>query len=128
MTKMSKKVLKTQSKSYGPYSSAVWAGDLLYISGTVGYSKEADRILTDDIEMETHQVMRNIQEILGWADLTWNDVVKTSIFLNDMNDFEEVNAIYARYFDIETAPARETIEVSRLPKDANVEISVIASK
>lgn len=85
-------------------------------------------MIQDSIEEETHQVMKNIAAVLAVADLTWNDVVKASIFLTNMDDYAQVNDIYGRYFDIELAPARETMEVSRLPAGARVEISVIASK
>jgi len=125
---MAKSILNFSGKSFGPYNTAVWAGDLLYISGTVAFSTEENRIIMDSIEEETHQVMRNIKDVLEAAELSWDHVVKTSIFLRDMSNYATVNDIYGRYFDHETAPARETMEVARLPKDVNVEISVIASR
>jgi 2-iminobutanoate/2-iminopropanoate deaminase len=111
----------------GPYSQAVQAGNMLFVSGQIAIQKSTGMFITDTIEVETVQVMANIQAILSAAGLDFSNVVKCSIFLKDMNNFPKVNEVYGRYFK-ETPPARETVEVSRLPKDANVEISCIAVK
>ena len=125
---MAKQILKTSAKSLGPYSTGAWAGDTLFVSGQIAYSAEQERIILDSIPEETHQIMKNIKGILEIAGLTWNDVVKASIFLTDMGNFSTVNDVYAQYFDIELAPARECVQVSALPGGVNVEISVIATK
>ncbi|MBX2845681.1 MAG: Rid family detoxifying hydrolase [Saprospiraceae bacterium] len=125
---MAKQILKTSAKSLGPYSTGAWAGDTLFVSGQIAYSAEEERIILDSIPEETHQIMKNIKGILEIAGLTWNDVVKTSIFLTDMGNFSTVNEVYAQYFDIELAPARECVQVAALPGGVNVEISVIATK
>jgi 2-iminobutanoate/2-iminopropanoate deaminase len=111
----------------GPYSQAIQAGGMLFISGQIAIQKSSGNILTTDIESETTQVMTNLSEILKAAGLNFDNVVKTTIFLKDMNNFPKVNAVYAKYFQ-SAPPARETVEVSRLPKDVNVEISRIAVK
>lgn len=125
---MAKQILKTSAKSLGPYSTGAWAGDTLFVSGQIAYSAEEERIILDSIPEETHQIMKNIKGILEIAGLTWNDVVKASIFLTDMGNFSTVNEVYAQYFDIELAPARECVQVAALPGGVNVEISVIATK
>lgn len=125
---MAKQILDTGAKGFGPYSTAVWAGDLLFVSGQIPFNSETDQMVSGSIEEETHQVMKNIAKILEFANLTWNDVVKASIYLKNMDDFSRVNDIYKRYFDLESAPARECVQVARLPKDVNIEISVIATK
>jgi len=109
----------------GPYSQAVKAGDTLYVSGQIAIEQTTGKLIIDSIEEETEQVMTNIHFILKEAGLSFNNVVKCSIFVSDMNNFAIVNAIYGKYFN-ENPPARETVEVSRLPKDVNVEISCIA--
>ena len=125
---MAKQILKTSAKSLGPYSTGAWAGDTLFVSGQIAYSAEQERIILDSIPEETHQIMKNIKGILEIAGLTWNDVVKASIFLTDMGNFSTVNDVYAQHFDIELAPARVCVQVSALPGGVNVEISVIATK
>lgn len=109
----------------GPYSQAIQAGNMLFISGQIAIDQSSGKMITGTIEEETTQVMRNIAEILKAAKLDFSNVVKTSIFLKDMNNFPKVNAVYGTYFPSQP-PARETVEVSRLPKDVNVEISCIA--
>ena len=109
----------------GPYSQAVLKGDTLYVSGQIAIDQESGNIINDTIVLETEQVMKNLQFILKEADLTFSNIVKCSIFIKNMNDFGSINGVYAKYF-IENPPARETVEVSRLPKDVNVEISCIA--
>lgn len=110
----------------GPYSQAVKAGNLLFVSGQIPLDPKSGELVNKDIEAETRQVMKNIEAILKEAGMNFNSIVKTSIFLKDMNDFAKVNAVYGENFS-QNPPARETVQVSRLPKDVNVEISVIAS-
>jgi 2-iminobutanoate/2-iminopropanoate deaminase len=109
----------------GPYSQAVKAGGFLYVSGQIAINANTGQLVSESIEAETKQVMQNIQAILTEAKLNWTNIVKTTIFLKDMNNFGTVNTVYGSYFQADF-PARETVEVSRLPKDVNVEISVIA--
>jgi len=112
----------------GPYNQAVLSGNTLYISGQVAFNPQTMSLVLDDIKTETKQVMENLKAILKEANMTFENVVKTSIFLSDMNNFGAVNEAYGQYFNSETAPARETVQVARLPKDVNVEISMIAVK
>ena len=109
----------------GPYSQAIRSNGTLYISGQIAIDQSTGMLITDNIEEETHQVMRNLNAILGEAGLTFNNIVKCSIFIRDMEQFAAINSVYATYFS-ESPPARETVEVVRLPKDVNVEISAIA--
>lgn len=109
----------------GPYSQGILAGNILFVSGQIAIQKTSGNLVTGNIEDETTQVMINISEVLKAAGLTFKHVAKCSIFLKDMGDFPRVNQIYGQYFT-ENPPARETVEVSRLPKDVNVEISCIA--
>ena len=111
----------------GPYSQAIQAGNMLFISGQIAIQKSSGNILTSDIQAETKQVMENISHILKAAGMDFGNVVKSSIFLKDMNNFPKVNEVYGQFFQ-QQPPARETVEVSRLPKDVNVEISCIAVK
>ncbi|GIV41085.1 MAG: reactive intermediate/imine deaminase [Vicingaceae bacterium] len=111
----------------GPYSQAIKAGNFLFISGQIAINPATGNLETQNIDTETRQVLSNISAILEAAGLDWNNVVKTTIFLKNMNDFAEVNRVYAT-FVCEPFPARETVEVSSLPKNVNVEISVIAVK
>ena len=111
----------------GPYSQAILAGNTLFVSGQIAIQQSSGKLITGNIEDETTQVMINLSEVLKAAGLTFRDVVKCTIFLKDMDNFPKVNAIYGQYF-METPPARETVEVSRLPKNVNVEISCIAVK
>lgn len=109
----------------GPYSQAVEVNGVLYASGQVAIVPETGNFTNASIEAETHQVMKNIRGVLEAAGLSFSHIVKTSIFLTDMNNFTTVNEIYGSYFTADF-PARETVQVSRLPKDARVEISIIA--
>lgn len=109
----------------GPYSQAILAGNMLFISGQIAIRKSSGDLIIGNIEDETTQVMINLSEVLKAAGFTFREVVKCSIFLKDMGNFPKVNEIYGQYFT-ENPPARETVEVSRLPKDVNVEISCIA--
>ncbi len=111
----------------GPYSQAVLAGNTLYISGQIAINRATGEMNTSDIESETKQVMRNLASILDEAGYDFTNVVKCSIFIKSMDDFGKINGVYGQYF-MENPPARETVEVSRLPKDVNVEISCIAIK
>ena len=109
----------------GPYSQAVKTGNTLYISGQIPIDRASDSLVEGDIEMETAQVMKNLQFILHEAGLGFEHVVKCSIFVSDMGDFAKINGVYGQSFQ-ENPPARETVEVSGLPKGVNVEISCIA--
>lgn len=111
----------------GPYSQAIQANNLLFVSGQIAIQASTGNLVTGNIQEEAHQVMKNIGEVLLAASFDFSQVVKTTIFLKDMNNFPKVNEVYASYFPVEP-PARETVEVSRLPKDVNVEISCIAVK
>ena len=111
----------------GPYSQAVVAGNTLYVSGQIAIDPATGQLITINILRETNQVMHNIMAILHEAGMDFADIVKTTIFLSDMNNFGSVNEVYSEYFSSDF-PARETVQVSRLPKDVNVEISVVAVK
>lgn len=111
----------------GPYSQAIQAGNMLFISGQIAIERSSGNLVTNAIEPETKQVMRNLEAVLKAAGMDFSNVVKSTIFLKDMNNFPKVNEIYGQYFK-QQPPARETVEVSRLPKDVNVEISCIAVK
>ena len=109
----------------GPYSQAVWAGDLLFISGQIPLHPETKKLISADIQVETRVVMVNLKAILTAAGLGFQQVVKCTIFLSDMAQFAAVNEVYGSYFG-DHPPARETVEVARLPKNARVEISAVA--
>lgn len=111
----------------GPYSQAVMAGDILFISGQIAINPENDHLLLGDISVETHQVMDNLRAILSEAGMDFSNVLKSSIFLSDMAHFAAVNEVYETFFSGDY-PARETVAVLGLPKNVNVEISMIASK
>lgn len=124
---MAKKIVysDTAPEPIGPYSQATQAGNLLFVSGQIAIDRTTGNMVTASIPEETHQVMKNLQAILNAAGTGFNQVVKCTIFLKDMNNFPIVNEVYGSYFE-ESPPARETVEVSRLPKDVNIEISCIA--
>jgi 2-iminobutanoate/2-iminopropanoate deaminase len=126
---MSKKIIFTNAAPapIGPYSQAVMIGDTLYVSGQIPIDPATGALVNGTIEDEARQVMLNIKAILNEAGLDFPNVVKTGIFLKDMNNFSKVNEVYGQFFT-DQYPARETVEVARLPKDVNVEISVIAVK
>ena len=109
----------------GPYSQGIKSGNTIYLSGQVAINPKTGALETDNIQGETHRVMANILALLKEAGLDFSNVVKCSIFLKDLNDFNAVNEIYGSYFEA-PFPARECVQVARLPKDVNVEISVIA--
>ena len=123
-----KKIIKSKNapSPIGPYNQAVIANGFMYISGQVGMNPKTGKIIKDSISDETEQVMKNLSSILNEASISFENVVKTTIFLSDMNDFSLVNEVYGKYFDEDTAPARETVQVSKLPLGVNVEISMIA--
>jgi len=113
-------------KAIGPYSQAIRAGSLLFVSGQVPIDPATGQIVNGDIAAQTHRVFQNIGEILKAGGASFDHVVRTTVFLEDMNDFAAMNEAYATYFTA-PAPARATVQVSRLPKDARVEIDVIAA-
>lgn len=110
----------------GPYSQAIKAGNTVYVSGQIPLDAGGQLVGTDDVSAQTHQVLKNLTAVLAAAGLALTDVVKCSIFVKDLGNFATINQIYGTYFDEATAPARETVEVSRLPRDVEVEISCIA--
>jgi 2-iminobutanoate/2-iminopropanoate deaminase len=112
----------------GPYSQAVLVGNMLYTSGQIALNPETGELVTDSVEQETTQVMKNLEAVLEAADMTFENIIKASIFISNMDSFAAINAVYGQYFNEATAPARETVEVANLPKFVNVEISVIAVK
>ena len=126
---MSKTIITTSNAPapIGPYNQAVLTGNMLFISGQICIDPATGNLKNKDIQEETHQVMHNLKAILTEAGMDFNDVVKTSIFITDMHQFGEINAVYGKYFEGEF-PARETVQVSALPKFVNVEISMIAVK
>lgn len=123
-----KKVIETKNAPapIGPYNQAILSGNTLYISGQIPMDPKTNDLVSGNIKMETKQSMENLAAILKAADMTFENVVKSVIFLKDMHQFSEVNEVYGSYFDAATAPARETVEVANLPKFVNVEISMIA--
>lgn len=126
---MSKSVVYSENapEPIGPYSQAIQAGNMLFVSGQIAIQKSSGKFITGSIEEETIQVMTNLHDVLAAAGMNFANVVKSSIFIKDMNNFPKINEVYGRYFQ-QDPPARETVEVSRLPKDVNVEISCIAVK
>ena len=127
---MKKKIITTLSAPapIGPYNQAVFINNTLYLSGQIPLIPETMELVEGDIKKETQRVMQNLEAVLDAAEMNFENVIKTSIFLSDMNNFGKVNEIYASYFNNETAPARETVAVKTLPKSVRVEISMIAVK
>ncbi len=125
-----KKIINTKNAPapIGPYNQAILSGNTLYISGQIPMDSETGEMISGDIKKETAQCMQNLHAILEEAEMSFENVVKSSIFLKDMNQFSLVNEVYGSFFNVETAPARETVEVANLPKFVNVEISMIAVK
>ena len=117
--------IKNAPAPVGPYSQAIKKDNTLFASGQIAIDPISNELVIDTIHKETHQVMKNIEAILEAAEMSWGNVIKCSIFLSDMNNFGTVNEIYSSYFN-KSYPARETVEVSCLPKNVNVEISFIA--
>lgn len=126
---MSKAIINTSNapSPIGPYNQAILTGNMLFISGQICIDPATGELKNKDIQEETHQVMHNLKAILQEAGMDFGHVVKTTIFITDMNQFGEINAVYGKYFESEF-PARETVQVSALPKFVNVEISMIAVK
>jgi len=122
-----KKIINTSNAPapIGPYSQAVIVNGMLFASGQIAIDPSTGNLVMDDIKAETKQVMENIRGVLNAAGMGFSHIIKTSIFLSDMDNFAQVNEVYGSYFS-DNFPARETVEVARLPKDVNVEISVIA--
>jgi len=125
---MPKKIIlsKDAPKPVGPYNQAVRAGDLVFCAGQVPIDPQAGKITATDITAQTHQALKNISAVLSVEKLTLENVVKATVFLKDLGDFAKMNDVYSQYFKTETAPARSTVQVVRLPLDALVEIEVIA--
>ena len=112
----------------GPYNQAVLVGNTLYTSGQIAINPSTGELVLDSIENETKQVMENMKAVLEAAEMTFENVVKSTIFIMNMGDFAKINSVYGTYFDEKTAPARETVQVACLPKNVNIEISVLAIK
>lgn len=125
-----KKIIQTLKapSPLGPYNQAVLTGNTLYTSGQIAIDPATGKLKLGSIEEETTLVMENMKAVLEAAEMSFEDVVKTSIFISDINNFSKINTVYGKYFNEETAPARETVEVANLPKFVNVEISMIAIK
>jgi 2-iminobutanoate/2-iminopropanoate deaminase len=123
-----KKIITTPNAPapIGPYNQAVLTNGVLYISGQIPLDPASMELVEGDLEKETVQVMENLKAILEAAGMTFDQVAKSSIFLKDMNNFAQINKVYGSYFNEDTAPARETVEVANLPKFVNIEISMIA--
>jgi len=125
-----KKIIKTSKAPapIGPYNQAILSGNTLYTSGQIAIDPSSGKLKIGTIKEETLLVMENMRALLAAADMTFENVVKSSIFISDMTNFSEINEVYGSYFNEDTAPARETVEVANLPKFVNVEISMIAVK
>ncbi|MFZ4543388.1 MAG: Rid family detoxifying hydrolase [Saprospiraceae bacterium] len=124
-----KKIIQTDKAPapIGPYNQAVRHNGVLYISGQIALDPISGDLIIDNIEDETHRVMKNIEGVLEADGLTFEDVIKCSVFVSDINMFSRINAVYGQYFNDATAPARELVEVAKLPRFVNVEISVLAA-
>jgi 2-iminobutanoate/2-iminopropanoate deaminase len=127
---MSKSIVtsKNAPAPIGPYNQAVWYGDILFVSGQIALDPATGELVLDSIEVETDRVLKNLQGILHTVGLTFENVLKCSVFVTDMNDFSKINAVYGNYFNEETAPARELVQVAALPRFVHVEISLIAGR
>lgn len=125
-----KKIIYTENAPapIGPYNQAVLVGNTLYTSGQIALNPQTMELVLDDIETETKQVMENMKAVLAAAEMTFENVIKTSVFIMNMEDFSRINAVYGAYLNEATAPARETVQVACLPKNVNIEISMIAIK
>ncbi len=125
-----KKIITTDKAPapIGPYNQAILSGNTLYTSGQIAINPETGKLEIGDVKHETKLVMESLKAILEAAGMTFEHVIKSSIFISDMNNFALINEVYGQFFDDETAPARETVEVANLPKYVNVEISMIAVK
>ena len=127
---MYKKIIYTEKAPapIGPYSQAVMVGNILYTSGQIALNPETMELVLDSIESETEQVMQNLKALLDAANMTFENVFKTTIFITNMHDFARINAVYGKYFNEKTAPARETVQVAALPKFVNIEIAMMATR
>jgi len=125
-----KKIISTSGAPapIGPYNQAILSGNTLYTSGQIALDTITGELVLNSIKAETTKVMENLKAVLNAAEMTFENAVKVSIFITDMKNFNDINEVYAMYFNEETAPARETVEVANLPKYVNVEISMIAVK
>ena len=126
---MYKKIIYTEKAPtpIGPYSQAVVVGKVLYTSGQIALNPATMELVLDNIEAETKQVMENLKALLEAANMTFENVFKTTIFITNMHNFARINAVYSKYFNEETAPARETVQVAALPKFVNIEIAMMAT-
>jgi len=126
---MEKRIINTEKAPapVGPYNQAVMTGNLLFVSAQIAIDPVSGRLIVDNIEDETRQVLKNIGEVLKAAEMGFENVIKASVFVSNMDNYSRINAVYADFFEDIKAPARELVEVARLPKDVNVEISVIAT-
>ena len=124
-----KKIINTDKAPapVGPYNQSTKAGNMLFVSGQIAIDPATGELVMDSIEAETHQVMKNLTAVLDAAGMTFDNILKASVFVSDMNNYSRINGVYAEYFDEATAPARELVEVANLPKFVNIEISVIAA-
>ena len=122
-----KKIINTSKvpAPIGPYSQGVVIGNMLFTSGQIALDASKGNLVLDDIKTESHKVMSNLKELLAAANTNFDNVIKTSIFLKSMDDFAAVNEVYASYFSTSDFPARETVQVAKLPRDVNVEISMV---
>ena len=127
---MSRTIISTNKApgAIGPYNQAVLSNDTLYVSGQIAIDPKTGNLVQTSIQEETHQVLKNMTAILEEAGMDRSNVVKCSVFVNDMNQYAKINEVYSEYFDAENAPARELVEVANLPKFVNIEISCIAVK
>lgn len=125
-----KKIIETTNAPapIGPYSQAVKFNDTLYTSGQIGINPESGNLILENINVETQQVMNNLGAVLKEAGMNFEHVLKATIYIKNMDDFQEINKVYGSYFNEASAPARETVQVARLPRDVNVEISLLARK
>jgi len=123
-----KKIIETKNapSPIGPYSQAILINNILYTSGQIAIDPTTGNLKTSSITEETQQVMENLKAVLKAADMDFGNVVKTTIYITNMDDFSKINKVYGSYFNEDTAPARETVQVAKLPKLVHVEISVIA--
>lgn len=124
-----KKIIQTDQAPapVGPYNQAIIHNGTLYVSGQIAINPATGDLVTENIEEETHQVMKNIGAILKEAEVTFEDVIKCSVFVSDMENYSRINTVYSKYFNDDTAPVRELVEVANLPKYVNVEISAIVA-
>jgi 2-iminobutanoate/2-iminopropanoate deaminase len=125
-----KKIIQTKDapQPIGPYSQAVLINNMLYTSGQIALEPDSGKFILDTIALETEQVMKNLKAVLAAASMTFENVIKSTIYITNMDDFGAINKVYGTFFKEDSAPARETVQVVKLPKNVNIEISVIASK